>query len=128
MQDSRLIVSAMSQHIPQRVLSEPVSVPWVAIRKTVNATAYCHDPKIHLAVRECRVPRILFIRLLDGSAVLDSDPSGASESGFKLHVRIAHPLRTPPPEFRTRNSVSVCWCDFTAAIHVSSGRASTLAG
>jgi hypothetical protein len=46
MQDSRVIMSAMGQDIPQRVLSEPVSVPWVAIRKTVNATAYRHDLRI----------------------------------------------------------------------------------
>ena len=43
MQKSGVIVSAMGQDIPQRVLSEPVSVPWVAIRKTVNATACHHD-------------------------------------------------------------------------------------
>ena len=45
MQKSGVIVSAMGQDIPQRVLSEPVSVPWVAIRKTVNATAYHYDFK-----------------------------------------------------------------------------------
>jgi hypothetical protein len=52
MQDGRVIVSAMGEHIPQRVLSEPVSVSWVAIRKTVNATAYRHVLKIHLTMRE----------------------------------------------------------------------------
>jgi hypothetical protein len=52
MQDSRAIVSAMGQHIPQRVLSQPVSIPWVAIRKTVNATPYRHDIKLHVDVRE----------------------------------------------------------------------------
>jgi hypothetical protein len=57
MQDSRAIVSAMGQHIPQRVLSQPVSIPWVAIRKTVNATSYRHDLKIHLALRERRRAR-----------------------------------------------------------------------
>jgi hypothetical protein len=72
MQNSRVIVSAMGQHIPQRVLSEPVSVPWVAVRKTVNATAYCHGLKIHLAVRQRRVPPIGFIRLLDKRAVIAS--------------------------------------------------------
>jgi hypothetical protein len=46
MQDSRVIVPAMGEHIRQRVRSEPVSVPWVAIRKTVNATAHSHDLKI----------------------------------------------------------------------------------
>ena len=49
MQDSGVIVSAMGQDIPHRVLSEPVSVPWVAIRKTVYATAYHHDSRIHFA-------------------------------------------------------------------------------
>jgi hypothetical protein len=38
-------VSAVGEYIPQRVLSEPVAIPWVAIRKTVNATAYRHDVK-----------------------------------------------------------------------------------
>ena len=47
MQDKRDIVSAMGQHIPQWVLSQPVSIPSVAIWKTVNATAYRHDLKIH---------------------------------------------------------------------------------
>jgi hypothetical protein len=46
MQKSWVIVSAMGQDIPQRVLSEPVSVPWVAISKTVNATACHHDLRI----------------------------------------------------------------------------------
>ena len=80
MQDSRAIVSAMGQHIPQRVLSQPVSVPWVAIRETVNATPYRHDLKIHLEVRERRRARIGFIRLLDGRAVIISD---------------SHPFRQP---------------------------------
>jgi hypothetical protein len=52
MQDGSVIVSAVGEHIPQRVLSEPVAIPWVATRKTVNATAYRHDVKIHLAGRE----------------------------------------------------------------------------
>jgi hypothetical protein len=43
-------VSALGEYIPQRVLSEPVAIPWVAIRKTVNATAYRHDIKMHLAL------------------------------------------------------------------------------
>ena len=46
MQESGVIVSELGQGIPQRVLSEPVSVPWVAIRKTVSATAYRHDLRI----------------------------------------------------------------------------------
>ena len=50
-------MSAMGEYIPQRVLSEPVAIPWVAIRKTVNATAYRHDVKIHLAMREGRLSR-----------------------------------------------------------------------
>lgn len=45
MQNSSVIVSAVGKHIPQRVLSEPVAIPWVAIRKTVNAKAYRHDVK-----------------------------------------------------------------------------------
>jgi hypothetical protein len=55
MQESAVIVSAMGQDIPHRVLSEPVSVPWVAIRKTVNATAYHHDVRIQSTVRERRL-------------------------------------------------------------------------
>jgi hypothetical protein len=50
MQDRSVIVSAVGEYIPQRVLNEPVAIPWVAIRKTVNATAYRHDVKIHLAM------------------------------------------------------------------------------
>ena len=72
MQDSRAIVSEMGQHIAQRVLSQPVSVPWVAIRKTINAMPYRHELKIHLAVRERRRARIGLIRLLDGRAVINS--------------------------------------------------------
>jgi hypothetical protein len=49
------MVSAVGEYIPQRVLSEPVAIPWVAIRKTVNATAYRHDVKIHLAMLEGRL-------------------------------------------------------------------------
>jgi hypothetical protein len=49
MQESGVIVSAMGQDIPQRVLSEPVSVPRVAIRKTVNATAYNHNLRLPTA-------------------------------------------------------------------------------
>jgi len=63
MQDSGVIVAAMGQDIAQRVLSEPVSVPWVAIRKTVNATAYRHDLRIRLACEKRRLARIGFIRL-----------------------------------------------------------------
>jgi hypothetical protein len=55
MQESAVIVSKMGQDIPHRVLREPVSVPWVAIRKTVNATAYHHDVGIQLTVRERRL-------------------------------------------------------------------------
>src|SRR5215469_1659294 len=55
MQNSGGIVSAMGQDIPQRVLSEPVSVPWMAIRKTVNATPCHHDLRIQLAVRERQI-------------------------------------------------------------------------
>ena len=55
MQKSGVIVSAMGQDIPQRVLSEPVSVPWMAIRKTVNATPCHHDLRIQLAVRERQI-------------------------------------------------------------------------
>jgi len=55
MQNSGVIVSAMGQDIPQRVLSEPVSVSWMAIRKTVNATAYHHDLRIQLTVRERQI-------------------------------------------------------------------------
>ena len=55
MQKSGVIVSAMGQDIPQRVLSEPVSVPWMAIRKTVNATVCHHDLRIQLAVRERQI-------------------------------------------------------------------------
>ena len=76
MQDSRVIMSAMGQDIPQRVLSEPVSVPWVAIRKTVSATAYRHDLRIRLACEKRRLARIGFIRLLDGRAVNDSYLTG----------------------------------------------------
>jgi hypothetical protein len=50
MQESAVIVSAMGQDKPQRVLSEPVSVSRVAIRKTVYATAYHHDVRIQSAV------------------------------------------------------------------------------
>ena len=77
MQDSGVIVSAMGQDIPQRVLSEPVSVPGVAIRKTVNATAY-HDLayhyglRVHLACEKRRLARIGCIRLFDGRAVVAS--------------------------------------------------------
>src|SRR5215470_16597883 len=55
MQNSGVIVSTMGQDIPQRVLSEPVSVPWMAIRKTVNATACHYNLRIQLAVRERQI-------------------------------------------------------------------------
>ena len=48
-------MSAVGEYVPQRVLSEPVAIPWVAIMKTVNATAHRHDVKIHLAMREGRL-------------------------------------------------------------------------
>ena len=72
MQKSGVIVSAMGQDIPQRVLSEPVSVPWVAIRKTVNAPAYRHHLRIRLASEKRRLVRVGFIRLLNGRAVLNT--------------------------------------------------------
>jgi hypothetical protein len=46
MQDTRVVVSATGEYIPQRVLSEPVFVTWVAIGKAVNAMAYDHYLKI----------------------------------------------------------------------------------
>jgi hypothetical protein len=42
MQDSTVIVSTIGQHIPQRVLREPIAVAGVSIRKAVDATAYRH--------------------------------------------------------------------------------------
>jgi hypothetical protein len=71
MQDNRVVVPPMGQDIPQRVVSEPVSVPWVAIRKTVNAPAYRHHLRIRLACEKCRLVRIGFIRLINRRAVID---------------------------------------------------------
>jgi hypothetical protein len=45
MQDMSVNVSAVGEYTPQRVLSEPVAIPWVTIRKTVNATAHSHDER-----------------------------------------------------------------------------------
>jgi len=71
MQDSRVIVPPMGQDIPQRVVSEPVSVPWVTIRKTVNAPAYRHHLRIRLASEKRRLVRIGFVLLLNGRAVIN---------------------------------------------------------
>jgi len=89
MQDSRVIVPLMGQDIPQRVVSEPVSVPWVAIRKAVNATAYRHDLRIRLACEKHRLARIGFIRSLDGSAVRISYRLRPVRPGFQDLVRRA---------------------------------------
>ena len=85
MQDSRVIVPPMGQDIPQRVVSEPVSVPWVAIRKTVSATAYRHDLRIRLACEKRRLARIGFIRLLDGRAVLNSNQEQLLQAHDRRH-------------------------------------------
>ena len=77
MQKSGVIVSAMGQDIPQRVLSEPVSVPWVAIRKTVDATAYRHDVKIHLAMRESRLALDRLSLIVGRKAVIARNPASA---------------------------------------------------
>ena len=54
MQDGKVIVSAMGEHIPQRVISEPVSVSGVTIRKTVNSTPDRHVLKIHVPMQPRR--------------------------------------------------------------------------
>lgn len=46
MQDSRVVEFSTGEHVPQGVLSEPVSVAWVTIGKAVNAMAYRHYLKI----------------------------------------------------------------------------------
>jgi hypothetical protein len=65
----------MGQDISQRVVSEPVSVPWVAIRKTVYAPAYRHHLRIRLACEKRRLVQIGFIRLLNGRVVIASYPA-----------------------------------------------------
>ena len=99
MQDSRVIVPPMGQDIPKRVVSEPVSVPWVAIRKTVNALAYPHHLRIRLACEKRRLVRIGFIRLLNGRAVIGSTEggdvvclSGAFPGADAARIRLTLPL------------------------------------
>lgn len=54
MQNCRVVVAAPSEYIPQRVLSEPVSVTGVAVGKAVNAMAYRHYPRIPSAAGHAR--------------------------------------------------------------------------
>ena len=50
MQNSRVVVATTGEYKPQRVVSEPVSITWVAVGKAINAMAYRHYPRIPLVV------------------------------------------------------------------------------
>jgi hypothetical protein len=50
MQNTRVVVAATGEYIPQRVVSEPLSVTWVAVGKAINTMTYRHYPRIPLAL------------------------------------------------------------------------------